>query len=124
MMAAPTPRTSTCVKGSLGHEEQDARTFAAWGIDYLKYDWCSANALYINDDMHALYQKMGDTLHASGRPIVYSLCQYGRADVWKWAPEVSGNLWRTTDDIRDDWESMSRISFSQLGIAEWGKPGD
>jgi len=119
------PGAETCAgyEGSLGHEEQDARTFAAWGIDYLKYDWCSASALYSNDDMHALYQKMGDALRSSGRPIVYSLCQYGRADVWKWAPEVSGNLWRTTDDIRDNWESMSRIGFSQIDIAEWGKPG-
>ena len=121
--SSPGPETCAGYEGSLGHEEQDARTFAAWGIDYLKYDWCSASALYANDDMRALYQKMGAALHSSGRPIVYSLCQYGRADVWKWAPEVSGNLWRTTDDIKDNWESMSRIGFSQIDIAKWGKPG-
>src|SRR5580700_9346475 len=119
------PGAETCAgyEGSLGHEEQDARTFAAWGIDYLKYDWCSASALYSNDDMHALYQKMGDALHASGRPIVYSLCQYGRADVWKWGPDVGGNLWRTTGDIRDTWDSMTTIGFKQDGLAPWAKPG-
>ncbi|MCU1258922.1 MAG: Alpha-galactosidase, partial [Bryobacterales bacterium] len=109
------PGTKTCAgyEGSYGHEEQDAKSYAAWGIDYLKYDWCSAGRIYKDDEMHAVYQKMGDALHATGRPIVYSLCQYGRADVWKWGPEVSGNLWRTTGDIRDAWQSMENIGFKQ-----------
>src|SRR5262249_61230302 len=103
--------------------EQDARTFAAWGIDYLKYDWCGARTLYSDEEMQALYQKMGDALRATGRPIVYSLCQYGRQEVWKWGPEVGGNLWRTTGDIRDSWESMSKIGFGQDELAEWARPG-
>src|SRR5260370_2759853 len=66
---------------------------------------------------------MGDALLASGRPIVYSLCQYGRADVWKWGPDVGGNAWRTTGDIRDAWASMSKIGFDQDKLAQYAKPG-
>jgi alpha-galactosidase len=73
--------------------------------------------------MRAVYQKMGDALHNAGRPILYSLCQYGRADVWRWGADVGGNAWRTTGDIRDSWDSMSRIGFSQDELAPWAKPG-
>jgi alpha-galactosidase len=66
---------------------------------------------------------MGDALRAAGRPIVFSLCQYGRADVWKWGPAVGGNLWRTTGDIRDTWASMTNIGFKQDELAAWAKPG-
>ncbi len=121
--SSPGPYTCAGYEGSYGHEEQDARTYAAWGFDYLKYDWCSASTIYEDDDMQAVYQKMGDALQASGRPIVYSLCQYGRADVWKWGPQVSGNLWRTTDDIQDNWASMTKIGFSQSNIAPYAGPG-
>ena len=121
--SSPGPNTCAGYEGSHGHEEQDARTFAAWGIDYLKYDWCGARTLYSDEEMQALYQKMGDALRATGRPIVYSLCQYGRQEVWKWGPEVGGNLWRTTGDIRDSWESMSKIGFGQDELAEWARPG-
>ena len=119
------PGTKTCAgyEGSYGHEAQDAKTWAAWGIDYLKYDWCSASRIYKDDEMQAVYQKMGEALLATGRPMVYSLCQYGRADVWKWGPEVSGNLWRTTGDIRDSWDSMSKIGFAQNDLAKWAGPG-
>jgi alpha-galactosidase len=121
--SSPGPNTCAGYEGTYGHEEQDARTFAAWGIDYLKYDWCGARNLYTDDEMQAVYQKMGDALLASGRPIVYSLCQYGRADVWKWGPDVGGNLWRTTGDIRDAWDSMTKIGFAQNDLAQWAKPG-
>jgi alpha-galactosidase len=121
--SSPGPNTCAGYEGSYGHEEQDARTFAAWGIDYLKYDWCGARNLYTDEEMQAVYQKMGDTLLASGRPIVYSLCQYGRSDVWKWGPDVGGNLWRTTGDIRDAWDSMTKIGFGQDELAAWAKPG-
>jgi alpha-galactosidase len=121
--SSPGPNTCAGYEGTYGHEEQDARTYAAWGIDYLKYDWCGARNLYTDDEMQAVYQKMGDALRAAGRPIVYSLCQYGHADVWKWGPEVGGNLWRTTGDIRDTWESMSTIGFNQNDLAPWAAPG-
>jgi alpha-galactosidase len=119
----PGPNTCAGYEGTYGHEEQDARTWAAWGIDYVKYDWCGARNIYRDDEMQAVYQKMGDALARSGRKIVYSLCQYGRADVWKWGPEVGGNLWRTTGDIRDTWDSMQKIGFGQNELAEWARPG-
>jgi alpha-galactosidase len=121
--SSPGPNTCAGYEGSHGHELQDARTYAAWGIDYLKYDWCGARNLYKDSEMQALYQKMGDALLASGRPIVYSLCQYGREDVWKWGPQVGGNLWRTTGDIRDSWESMTKIGFAQSDLAPYAAPG-
>jgi alpha-galactosidase len=73
--------------------------------------------------MQPVYQKMGEALAHSGRPIVFSLCQYGRDDVWQWGPKVSGNLWRTTGDIQDNWRSMSTIGFSQNDLARWAAPG-
>jgi alpha-galactosidase len=73
--------------------------------------------------MQAVYQTMGDALHSAGRPILYSLCQYGRAEVWKWGADVGGNAWRTTGDIRDTWDSMTRIGFGQDALAPWAKPG-
>jgi alpha-galactosidase len=121
--SSPGPNTCAGYEGSYGHEAQDARTWAAWGIDYVKYDWCGARNIYTDEEMQAVYQKMGDALRATGRPIVFSLCQYGRADVWKWGPEVGGNLWRTTGDIRDTWDSMSRIGFGQSELAGYAKPG-
>src|SRR6266550_2123283 len=121
--STPGPDTCAGYEGSYGHEEQDARTYAAWGIDYLKYDWCGARTLYTDEEMPAVYQKMGDALRAQERPIVYSLCQYGRLDVWKWGAGVGGNLWRTTGDIRDSWDSMTRIGFGQNELAQWAQPG-
>jgi alpha-galactosidase len=121
--SSPGPDTCEGYEGSYGHEEQDARTYAAWGIDYLKYDWCGAFTIYKDSEMEAVYQKMGDALLATGRDIAFSLCQYGLEDVWKWAPEVGGNLWRTGGDIRDSWESMSRIGFSQDRFAPYARPG-
>ena len=121
--SSPGPNTCAGYEGSYGHEEQDARTFAKWGIDYLKYDWCGARTLYTDEEMPAVYQKMGEALLKAGRPIVYSLCQYGRYDVWKWGPDVGGNLWRTTGDIRDTWDSMTGIGFRQNELAPYAKPG-
>jgi alpha-galactosidase len=121
--SSPGPNTCAGYEGSYGHEEQDARTFAAWGIDYLKYDWCGARNIYTDEEMPAVYQKMGDALLKTGRPIVYSLCQYGRQDVWKWGPDVGGNLWRTTGDISDRWDSMTRIGFGQNDLAQYARVG-
>jgi len=121
--SSPGPNTCAGYEGSYGHEAQDARTYAAWGIDYLKYDWCGARTLYTDEEMPAVYQIMGEALRNTKRPIVYSLCQYGRLDVWKWGAEVGGNLWRTTGDIRDAWDSMSRIGFGQNDLASWAGPG-
>jgi alpha-galactosidase len=121
--SSPGPNTCAGYEGSYGHEEQDAKTYASWGMDYLKYDWCGAHTLYTDEEMQAVYQKMGDALLKSGRPILYSLCQYGRAEVWKWGARVGGNAWRTTGDIRDSWDSMTKIGFAQDELAPFAKPG-
>jgi alpha-galactosidase len=121
--SSPGPVTCGGYVASYGHEEQDARTYAAWGIDYLKYDWCSAGRIYHLSDLRAIYQKMGDCLEHSGRAIVYSLCEYGMHDVWTWGPKVAGNLWRTTGDISDNWKSMSQIGFNQGRLAPYAGPG-
>jgi len=122
--SSPGPKTCAGYEGSYQHEEQDAKTWAAWGIDYLKYDWCSAGKVYKPSDMQAVYKKMSDALKATGRPIVYSLCQYGLQKVWEWGPSVGGNLWRTTGDIEDKWDSMAKIGFDrQVNLAKYAGPG-
>jgi alpha-galactosidase len=121
--SSPGPKTCGGYEGSYGHEEQDAKTFAGWGIDYLKYDWCSAGRIYGYSALIPSYQKMGRALAQSGRPIVYSLCEYGMTDVWTWGTRTGGNLWRTTGDIQDNWKSMSTIGFDQGRLAPFAGPG-
>jgi len=121
--SSPGPRTCGGFEGSYGHEETDARTWAKWGIDYLKYDWCSASRLWKDEDMRAVYQRMGEAIRATGRHMVYSLCQYGRAGVESWGPLVGGNLWRTTFDIFDNWPSMTRNVSAQEALAGSAAPG-
>lgn len=121
--SSPGPRTCAEYPGSYGHEEQDAKTFAAWGVDFLKYDWCGARMIYTHDDLQAVYQKMGDALLHSGRPIVYSLCEYGSGNVERWGAKVGGNLWRTTGDISDTWASMVSNIERQIPTAPYAGPG-
>jgi alpha-galactosidase len=121
--SSPGPLTCGGYLGSYGHEKQDANTYAAWGIDYLKLDWCSAERIYTKDDLQAAYQKMGNALAKCGRPIVFSLCEYGMNDVWLWGPQVGANLWRTTGDIQDNWNSMANIGFNQSHLSPYAGPG-
>jgi alpha-galactosidase len=124
--SSPGPLTCGGYTASYQHEDQDARSFASWGIDYLKYDWCSYENIgnkNLLDECRKPYILMGENLKKLSRDIVYSLCQYGNQDVWKWGAEVNGNLWRTTGDITDTWESMSGIGFSQVDNAPYAKPG-
>ncbi|MBZ5620178.1 MAG: glycoside hydrolase family 27 protein [Acidobacteriia bacterium] len=122
--SGPGPRTCAGYIASYNHEEQDARTWAAWGIDYLKYDWCSASEVYHPDELKAAYQKMALALRATKRPMIYSLCQYGWQEVGEWGAAAGGNLWRTTGDIRDSWESMSNLGFDQqIGREKFAGPG-
>jgi alpha-galactosidase len=122
--SSPGPLTCAGFEGSFQHEEQDAKTWASWGIDYLKYDWCSAARVYEMSSMHAVYAKMGQALADSGRPIVYSLCQYGLLHVGDWGTKAGANLWRTTHDIRDTWASMSELGFDQqAGLEKYAGPG-
>jgi alpha-galactosidase len=129
--SSPGPKTCAEYEGSYGHEEQDAKTYAAWGMDYLKYDLCSFTTVVHNAGAgadgfameKAAYTKMHDALVATGRPIVFSLCQYGGHHVWEWGTEVGGNLWRTTGDISDKYSRMAEIGFSQAGLSKYAAPG-
>ena len=112
--------TGTCQRrpASLDHEVADAKKFAEWGIDYLKYDNCN------NEKRPALerYKAMGDALKATGRPIVYSLCEWGENKPWEWGRTVGGQLWRTTGDISDRWTSMIRLLDKQVGLEKYSGP--
>lgn len=120
--------TLTCQKrpGSRGYEFQDARQYAVWGVDYLKYDWCSTGT----QNAPASYSIMRDALLKAGRPIVFSICEWGTSKPWLWAKDV-GNLWRTTGDIQDcwdckrDWGGMGVVHILDLqdGLESYAGPG-
>ena len=132
--SSPGPTTCGGYEGSLGHEEQDAKMYAAWGIDYLKYDLCSFIGEVMEKEapndraaqmrlMIDAYSRMDKALKATGRPIVYSLCQYGWDAVWEWGPSVGAKLWRTTGDITPDWDRMYVILSQQEGLEKYAGPG-
>jgi alpha-galactosidase len=129
--SSPGPKTCAGFEGSYTHEEQDAQTYAAWGIDYLKYDLCSFDKIMgaagspeaAHKLMFDAYTKMHNALVKTGRPIVFSLCQYGADTVWRWGASVGGNAWRTTGDISDNYSSMTLIGFGQAGLSRYAGPG-
>ncbi len=129
--SSPGPKTCARFEGSMAHEEQDAKTYAAWGVDFLKYDLCTfqdvmkaePDPLLRKKLMVDAYTKMGAALRATGRPILYSLCQYGFDDVWDWGPQVGASMWRTTDDIKDRYERMFIIGNSEAELARYAAPG-
>lgn len=126
--------SKTCAgrPGGLGHEYQDALMYASWGVDYLKYDWCNTTT----QDAKASYANIRAALDASGRPIVLSICEWGKNQPWRWGKEVGGNLWRTTGDIQDRWAGQQKwgdgtccsngmldIVDQQVGIGPYAGPG-
>lgn len=126
------PGDLTCGQylGSLGHEEQDAKTYNEWGVDYLKYDWCGYSKEFDKSPDHTVaayiqpYLKMERYLREQPRDIFYSLCQYGMANVWEWGKYVDANSWRTTGDIEDTWESLHDIGFvRQAKLYPYAEPG-
>lgn len=149
LYSSPGPWTCGGCAGSFDHEWQDAATYAKWGFDYLKYDWCSykpemeatrgnstnypiaakswGGYMPTNTELAQLikpYELMHQALAAQPRDIVFSLCQYGMGEVWKWGGSVGGSCWRTTGDITDTWKSMSGIGFKQDKAAPYAKPGN
>lgn len=126
------PGNLTCGKylGSLGHEQKDADTWNAWGVDYLKYDLCGYRDLLkemptVGKEEHMKpYLVMKEALLRQPRDICYSICQYGHADVWTWGEEAGGNLWRTTGDLWDKWDRVVRIGFvKQRPAVSYSRPG-
>lgn len=125
--SSPGPLTCGGFLGSYGEERRDADTYAGWGVDYLKYDWCSYDNIAGKDTSLETYIKpfrvMQHALRAQPRDIIYSICQYGLKDVWKWGGKVGGQSWRTTEDIEDTWKSLERIGFSQDKLQQYVSPG-
>ncbi len=128
------PNRVSCAQfiGSLGHELQDTRTFAGWGIDFVKYDLCGYNhyarTLVASDEaaeniVIEAYRSMAAAIKASGRPMVFSMSQYGHNLGWRWATSAGANLWRTTGDIADNYERMAWIGFGQAGLSRYAGPG-
>lgn len=112
--------TKTCAgrPGSRGYEYQDAAQYAHWGVDYLKFDWCNTGS----QNAQASYATMRDALNHTGRPIVFSLCEWGTAKPWLWAGDGIGNLWRTTGDITDKWDGKHGYSLGMMAIADLNEP--
>jgi len=124
--SSPGPKTCAGYEGSYEHERDDAAQWAEWGIDLVKYDWCSYGDIAKDKSLPELqkpYKVMREALDACGRDIVFSLCQYGMGKVSEWGAEVGGNYWRTTGDITDTWSSMAGIGFGQNGLEKHAGPG-
>lgn len=144
LYSSPGPWTCGGCAGSYDHEKQDAESYAKWGFDYLKYDWCSygevINGLPDKDPYKVSslsynggnelntaikpFKMMGEYLRQQPRDIIFSICQYGMSDVWKWGGSVHGNSWRTTNDITDTWVSVKNIILDQDKSAAYAKPGN
>lgn len=144
LYSSPGPWSCGGCAGSYGYEKRDAESYAKWGFDYLKYDWCSYGGVISgmpDNDPYKIsslsyngggelaiakkpFEIMGNYLREQPRDIVYSLCQYGMSDVWKWGGSVHGNSWRTTNDITDTWSSVRSIVLAQDKAAAWAKPGN
>ncbi len=133
LYTGPGPKTCGGAEASYGHEAQDAKMFASWGVDYLKYDLCSFREIMQRESggdvsksdeiMRAAYKEMHQDLLQTGRPIVFSLCQYGYAKVWEWGAQVGGNLWRTSGDIGDNYDRVTELGFGEAGLAPYAGPG-
>jgi len=118
--------TRTCAgyPGSLGTEALDAQTWAEWGVDYVKYDNCYNQSDGTREDFVRRYTAMHEALLATGRPIVYSICEWGQSQPWEWAPSMGvGHLWRTTGDITDNWSSIRDIIAFNAPLAQYAGPG-
>mgnify|MGYP003337696717 CR=1 FL=1 len=113
VMTSAAPISCGGFEGSYGHETEDARAFAAWGVDYVVYDWCGADKIYTSqNEMQAAYQKMGEALKANGRAIGFVTAQEGAFNVAAWAPKTGANAWRIGKDIEDKWASIIEGGFA------------
>jgi len=131
--SGPGPKSCGGQTTSYGYEAQDAKMFASWGVDFLKYDLCSYREIMKQESggnveksdalMKAAYEKMHQDLLATGRPILFSMCQYGWGEVWEWGAEVGGNMWRTSGDINDTYDRMALIGFGEAGLSKYAGPG-
>jgi alpha-galactosidase len=125
---SPGPLTCGGFAGAYQHEEQDAIQFAAWGFDFLKYDWCSYGEIAGKDKSIGAFQKpyiqMGTILKNMNRDIVYNLCQYGMGEVWKWGGEVGGHCWRTSGDLGFELDRIFDVALKNSEHREYSRPGE
>ncbi|HEV2486852.1 MAG TPA: glycoside hydrolase family 27 protein [Terracidiphilus sp.] len=157
LYTGPGPKTCGGAEASYGHETQDARMFASWGVDFLKYDLCTFREIMVQKSgatakstaspasalgyaeimaqesaivvekgdavMRAAYGQMHQALLETGRPILFSMCQYGEAKVWEWGPQVGANMWRTSGDISANYDRVMELGFGEAGLAPYAGPG-
>ncbi|MEI8290425.1 MAG: putative Ig domain-containing protein [Verrucomicrobiota bacterium] len=126
LYSSPGPLNCGGFVGSYQHEEQDAQSYADWGFDFLKYDWCSYKQIAKDDSVAEArkpYELMACALRKTQRDIVFSFCQYGMGNSAEWAADAGANTWRTTRDIIDKWETVSRYGFGQAGLEKFSGPG-
>jgi alpha-L-fucosidase len=126
LYSSPGPLNCGGFVGSYQHEEQDAQTYADWGFDFLKYDWCSYKQIAKDDSVAEArkpYELMARALQKPQRDIVFSFCQYGMGNSPEWAADAGGNTWRTTRDIIDKWETVANYGFGQAGLEKFSGPG-
>lgn len=129
LYTSPGPLTCAGYTGTYQHEELDARRFAEWGFDFLKYDWCSYGSIAKDrsrDELKKPYLKMKAALDKQDRDFIYNLCQYGMGQVWEWGAEVGGHCWRTTGDLgiaTSLYDNVTRYGFLHDGKQQWAGPG-
>lgn len=131
--SSPGERSCGGLAGSLGHEAQDVDTWADWGIDYIKYDWCSYNeymkakgraaGTWTEEEYIHPFRVLADAIDEVDRDMVFSVANWGQGKAWEWGEKTGGQLWRTTGDIEDSWESLKAIGFSQEVPASYSHPG-
>lgn len=126
--SSPGPTTCGGFLGCYQHENEDAETYNQWGVDLLKYDWCSYDKVAegghsILSELQKPYISMNNALRKQKRDIVFSLCQYGFGNVWEWGAAVGGQMWRTTDDIRDAWSTLKFNTLGTIGLEKFAAPG-
>jgi alpha-galactosidase len=124
---SPGPQTCAGFAGSYEHEAQDARQFADWGFDFLKYDWCSYSRVVKGDKsletLKKPYRQMGEILKQLPRDVVFNLCQYGWGNVWEWGAEVGGHCWRTAGDLGFELDRIFEVALKNAEHRAWSKPG-
>ena len=124
LTASAAPKSCNGLEGSYGHEAQDARSFAEWGVDHVVYEWCGAEMIYpTQSEMQAAFQKMGEALRASGRDMVYAISQKGQFGVEQWGSRTGANVWRSGNELEENWAAIAAAGFGQNGKEGAAKPG-
>ncbi len=136
LYTSPGPLTCASCTGTFDHEAQDARQFADWGFDFLKYDWCSYGRIARNSNNSSSgpqaislaayqlpYRKMGSLLRQQSRDLVFNLCQYGMGDVWCWGADVGGHCWRTAGDLGFSLQQLFAVALKNSEYRAWSRPG-